>query len=294
MNQTPAVVVGVDGGRTDESALIWAVRHAARTGRRLVAVHASEPEALAAQAVGAGAAGVEALLDSERERVDDLRRRVEELGVASGVSATLASHRGSPLRALLEHQDEAGIIVVGTGRKGAIAEWVLGSTSIGVAAHATCPVAVINPEVQVDRLTHGRIGVAVDGSADSRAGARSAVEYADRVGCAVVLVSTWFLEMVDGYVVTEPDSPEWAELVGRRTEMLEEVAREITADHPQVRVEVQVHRGPTVATIVGLAQEWDAVVAGSRGLGTFQGRLLGSVSQRLMRAAPCPVVVVTR
>jgi nucleotide-binding universal stress UspA family protein len=36
----------------------------------------------------------------------------------------------------------------------------------------------------------------------------------------------------------------------------------------------------------------DAIVCGTRGYGTLSGAVLGSVAQRLLHVAPCPVVVV--
>lgn len=293
MERTRPVVVGADGGRTDGAAMKWAARHAKRTGRPLLVVHASEPEALAAQAVGAGATGITALLEAEQERTDELAAAIAALGEEVGIETRFELHRGSPVRAILEHQDEAAVIVVGTGRRGALREWVLGTTSLGVTAHATCPVVVVNPDVEVGGLIHDRIGVAVDGSPDSRVAAELAVRYASRVGTSVVAVNTWYLEMVGGYVVTEPDSPEWQKLDADRTAMLEEVLAPSREAYPDVEVETVVRRGPTVPTILELAEEWDMIVVGSRGLGSVQGRLLGSVSQRLMRQSPCPVLVGT-
>jgi nucleotide-binding universal stress UspA family protein len=288
-----AVVVGADGGGTDGPALRWAALHASRTGLPLVAVHASEPEALAARAAGAGAPDITALLEAEDARADNVRAVVARLGEELGIEATAVVERGSPVRALLEHQGEAELIVVGTGRKGALEEFVLGTTSIGVAAHATVPVVIINPEVDVDALTTGRVAVAVDGSPDSEAAVRAAVAYAARTGSTVTAVTAWYLEVVNGYVVTEPDSPEWQQIERDRAAMLKDVLRPSLAAHPDVKVDVDVRRGPIVGTLRQAATEADLVVVGSRGRGSFAGRLLGSVSQRVMRAATCPVMVVT-
>lgn len=292
-NEGRPVVVGSDGGGTDGAAVRWAAQHARTTGRKLVVVHASEPEALAARAAGAGAPDITTLLEAEEVRVEQIRERVAALGAELGIEASLSVERGSPVRALLEHQDEASILVVGTGRKGALEEFVLGTTSIGVAAHATIPVVVVNPEVDVDALTHGRVGVAVDGSDDSVVAARAAVEYADKVGKRLVALTTWYLEVVDGYVVTEPDSPEWRAIEAERRQMLQDALAPALEKHPDVQVEQLVRRGPVVGTIVDVARELDLVVMGSRGMGGLRGRLLGSVSQRVMRTAPCPVAVIT-
>lgn len=288
-----SVVVGADGGGTDGPALRWAALHASRTGLPLLAVHASEPEALAARAAGAGAPDITALLEAEDVRAEHARTTVARLAEELGIEASAVVERGSPVRALLEHQDEAELIVVGTGRKGALEEFVLGTTSIGVAAHATVPVVVINPEVDIDALTTGRIAVAVDGSSDSEAAARAAVAYAARTGSTVTAVTAWYLEVVDGYVVTEPDSPEWKQIEKDREAMLRRVLEPALEHHPDVTVELDVRRGPIVGTLREAARAADLVVVGSRGRGSFAGRLLGSVSQRVMRSATCPVMVVT-
>lgn len=287
------IVVGADGGGTDGPALRWAALHASRTGRPLLAVHASEPEALAARAAGAGAPDITALLEAEEVRGDNVRTAVAGLAEELGIEASVSVERGSPVRALVEHQDRAALIVVGTGRKGALEEFVLGTTSIGVAAHAAVPVVVINPEVDVDALTRGRIAVAVDGSKDSRTAARAAVAHAAVTGSTVVALTAWYLEVVDGYVVTEPDSPEWQQIEQGRQAMLQDVLRPALEEHPGVPVELEVRRGPIVGTLRAASQDLDLIVVGSRGRGSFTGRLLGSVSQRVMRSASCPVMVVT-
>lgn len=288
-----SIVVGADGGASDGPALRWAAKLAHRTGLPLVAVHSSEPEALAARAAGAGAPDITALLEAEDARAKTVRETVTALAEELGITATTVVERGSPVRSLLEHQGQAALIVVGTGRKGALEEFVLGTTSIGVAAHATVPVVVINPEVDVEALDTGRIAVAIDGSDDSEAAARAAVRYAALSGSSITAVTAWYLEVVNGYVVTEPDSPEWKQIERDREEMLRDVLRPALQDHPDVQVDYQVRRGPIVPTLTEASRDVDLVVVGSRGRGAFTGRLLGSVSQRVMRSAVCPVMVVT-
>lgn len=285
------VVVGVAGDGRDEVAFTWALSLAQRAGTELVVVHSSEPEVLAARMAGGDAVAVTSVLEAEEDTVAALRERVADAAEAAGVGASVESHRGSPVAAILAHEEEAALLVVGTGRKGPVEEFLLGSTSLGVAAHARTPVAVVNPDVRVDELTHGVVGVGVDGSPDSARAARAALALAALTGSSVSAVTTWFLEVVDGYVVTEPDSPEWAEVERRRSEVLEAVLREARAAYPEVPVESGVRRGPVVPTLVGAASAWDALVVGSRGHGGVRGRLLGSVSQRVMRTAPCPVVL---
>jgi nucleotide-binding universal stress UspA family protein len=59
-------------------------------------------------------------------------------------------------------------------------------------------------------------------------------------------------------------------------------------------VEVYARLGRPDAEIVGLADELGAglIVLGSRGLGSLRRALMGSVSDSVVRHAPCPVLVV--
>lgn len=61
-----------------------------------------------------------------------------------------------------------------------------------------------------------------------------------------------------------------------------------------VTIEKEVAFGHPAHEVVAIAKQRDAymVVCGSRGHSAVQGLLLGSVSDRVVRTAPCPVVVV--
>jgi nucleotide-binding universal stress UspA family protein len=50
--------------------------------------------------------------------------------------------------------------------------------------------------------------------------------------------------------------------------------------------------GPPAETLVRLSAEVDLIVVGARGLGALKRLLLGSVSERVLRHAACPVLIV--
>ena len=81
-----------------------------------------------------------------------------------------------------------------------------------------------------------------------------------------------------------------------------EAGQEATAITGQVQTELglagaetRVLRGDPASAICQLAEELDAaaIVIGSRGRGGFKRAVLGSVSDHVVRNAPCPVVVCT-
>ena len=68
------------------------------------------------------------------------------------------------------------------------------------------------------------------------------------------------------------------------------IAREAGAE----KVRAFIKNGPPARTIVAWAKdkEVDLIVLGSRGLGSVEGYLLGSVSHKVTGLAKCPVLVV--
>ena len=80
-----------------------------------------------------------------------------------------------------------------------------------------------------------------------------------------------------------------AEMAEARDE-LERTAAELTSSRVDKRIVV----GDIGGSICSLAGELhvDVIVVGSHGRGTFERILLGSVSEQVVRHAPCPVLVV--
>ncbi len=101
------------------------------------------------------------------------------------------------------------------------------------------------------------------------------------------------------YITLETGGPNWKTVIDeieagarqRARELLEKVEKAF----PQgVQTTVLVTVGDPAAEIVKVAEETgaDLIVVGSRGLNRMQGMLLGSVSDRVVHLAHCPVLVV--
>jgi nucleotide-binding universal stress UspA family protein len=95
-------------------------------------------------------------------------------------------------------------------------------------------------------------------------------------------------------------APAWAEQGPARRRALEESAiRQLTALTPsgwseQHRVTIAVKEGQPFVEIVKYAREHeiDLIVIGTHGRGAVAHALLGSVAERVVRKAPCPVLTV--
>jgi nucleotide-binding universal stress UspA family protein len=79
----------------------------------------------------------------------------------------------------------------------------------------------------------------------------------------------------------------------RRVKIRERVG-ELQSQGLDVEAVIRTTHGATANVIAEIATDVDAdaIVCGTRGFGTLSGAVLGSVAQKLLHVAPCPVVVV--
>ncbi|QBF46833.1 universal stress protein [Janibacter limosus] len=285
-----AVVAAVDGSHRDAAVIEWAGAEAVALSAPLHLVHAVD--------LGTPLSAYGELLTSpeivDRVEQESVRVVTEARATAEaarpGLAVTTALPTGSPSGALLAAAEGARVLVVGSARKNRAERIVLGTTSMSVVAHAPCPVVLV-PE-NADATGDGRVVVGIDGSEHSTLAFQHALDAAARRGKKVTTVTSWNVEVVGGVVVTEPGTPEWETVDARYRDMAE---RTIAADrqaHPEIEVDVQVVHGRAADSLVEVAEGADLLLVGSRGRGGFRGMLLGSVSQRVLALATCPVAIL--
>ena len=137
----------------------------------------------------------------------------------------------------------------------------------------------------------GLIVVGVDGSEESKAALRFAVDEARLRGLRLRVVHAWFAypAIADGMPVVPED---WAALGETARTFVEQFVAEVAAEHEGVELEAAAVHGTAANVLVDESRVADLLVVGSRGHGGFTGLLLGSVSQQCVHHAACPVVVV--
>jgi nucleotide-binding universal stress UspA family protein len=141
------------------------------------------------------------------------------------------------------------------------------------------------PGVQDGPARH--IVVGVDGSASSLDALRWAAAQADRTGASLDAVIAWQYPYVyGGFPVS--DSVDWR-LSAQRT-LDDAVAAALGEDGPKVTTTVR--EGDAAGALLAASATAELLVVGHRGHGGFTELLLGSVSQRVVTHATCPVVVI--
>ena len=133
-----------------------------------------------------------------------------------------------------------------------------------------------------------RVVVGVDGSEPSARALDWAVTEAAYRGAPLHLVTAWLFPMAEGYALTAT-VPQVHEAAG---EVCERAADDVRRRAPQLRVSTETVQHTPGPALVAASDPADLLVVGSRGLGGFEGLVMGSVSQYCARHASCTVVVV--
>jgi len=136
-----------------------------------------------------------------------------------------------------------------------------------------------------------RIVVGVDGSTQSTAALRWAVEEARLRGATVEAWHAWYVGFAaDPFAAGVLVDEEALEAAARTA--LDEVVDRVDAGALAEPVKRVLVRGMAASALLDAARGADLLVVGSRGVGGFAGLLLGSVSQHVISHTGCPVVVV--
>lgn len=142
-----------------------------------------------------------------------------------------------------------------------------------------------------------RILVPFDGSKHAEAGLKMAVEIAALTRAEITILTVFrhhsMLEASFSMVrATEPGNVEDAMRAHARD--VADHAKKIALDAGAKNVRAFIKEGQPARTIVAWAMEKDVdlIVLTSRGMGSIEGYLLGSVSSKVTALAECPVLVV--
>jgi nucleotide-binding universal stress UspA family protein len=195
-------------------------------------------------------------------------------------------------RVATEH--EGDLLVVGSSHRGRLGRVFPGSVGRRLLHGAPCAVAVA-PVGYRDRSERAvrRVGIAYDGSAESRRALAAGRALAEAAHASAVVLT-----------VAEPDA--WGEpgrLIGKGMPNLhasvredrEREAKEAVAELPRdLDPQWQVLDGRPGKALIAATETVDLLVAGSRGYGRPGQVLLGSLTAELVEASACPVLVVPR
>jgi nucleotide-binding universal stress UspA family protein len=281
------IVLASDGSQDARRAVQWLATLPVPAGTqiRVVSVVTLPPSPLDIPTIREYYRG---LRDAARTVAEDAARVLAGRGLM--VDARVCE--GEPRARILAeaHDWEADLLVVGAKGLGAVKRFLLGSVSTGVVHGAHCGVAVVRGEARPP----ARVLLACDGSADALA----AVRY---VG-ALPLAPNTSVRLL-AVVPPMPAIPIASEIAGTPWPPAPEVIAEATAHMERSLVEAEAALGRSAAervvtvgdpasAILDAGRTADLIVMGARGLGAVGRMMIGSVSERVLQHAECPVLIV--
>lgn len=287
------VVAAVDGSEAAKQAVRWAATTAHRRGvpLRLAASYAT-PRMFYSGDLIPQQEFFRDLEGEAQEKIEEARDIARQMAPDLDIEESVVE--GGAIEMLLDISTHVTMIVMGSRGRGGLSGMVMGSVSMAVVSHASCPVVIVREDSHVgEDNKDGPVVVGADGSEVSRQAVEHAFAEADARGCDLVALRTW-LDMplrTSARGITAPQMS-WDEVEREQAEQLDERLRPLTEKYADVPVTKKVARDRPVSALATEAESAQLLVVGSHGRGGFKGMLLGSTSRALLQFAPCPLMVV--
>jgi nucleotide-binding universal stress UspA family protein len=280
------IVVGYDGSAQARDALAAGLRLARATRAPLVLGGAYGPDNVLSP---------DELEARGREVREQLRRVGQELPSGLPFAVEQTAVPGASAAAALQKLAEAvhpRALVLGSCHRGPVGRVLMGSVAERLLNGAPCSV-VVAPRGLAERepAELRTVCVGFDARAEGWTALQRAAQIATASGAHLRIV------MVLSRLQETPTMPVFpAEAVAERHLRAEiELDRAVRSVARRLEPDGLLVRGKPDTVLAEQAEQGvDLIVTGSRGYGPLRRVLLGSVSTALMRAAPCPVMVVPR
>jgi len=215
------------------------------------------------------------LEEEVRQEVQAVKAEAASLGAAV---ETLVRQSQLPYAAIVAAAEEirADVIILGRSGRTALARLLMGSVTARVIGYSPVDVLVIPPEAS---LGFARLLVASDGSSYSEAAWKAALTLAKRGESRLFAVSA---AREEGEII---------EAQGIIHRLLEAANQE---GIPLQGISPQGQQPDDAIVQVALRNEVNLIIMGSHGRTGLPRLLMGSVTERVIGQAPCPVLVVKK
>jgi nucleotide-binding universal stress UspA family protein len=232
----------------------------------------------------------------QRRAAEDAVEKTRERLADCQVRVTSTIRDGHPAEEILQRAEAMGadLIVAGSRGLSVLDRFLLGSTTERLLKHAHCDVLVSRPAAPSVEPAPGerlRVMVAYDGSPAANGAIDDLVRLPLGTLSEVRMVSVLSLLKSFRMDILQHLSNEWArEKEAAERAALAAAARLEAAGYD--RVQVRIEESDDVAHhLIELAEQWpaDLLMTGANGHSRIEKFLLGSVSTRLTRHAPCAI-----
>ena len=268
------LLLSSDGSEFSEGAIREAILLAKTCSSKLYVISVAEVPDIREFADTYPLAAVEKLEAAIRQHLESVKERVEKEGV---VCEIILSRGPEPYKYIVDEAAKNNVELIIMGRHGrtGITRIMMGSVTAKVIGEAPCKVLVVP---RFSRISLDKILVPTDGSIYSDLAMREAVSIAKRIGSSLI-----------GLSVYKRDAN--FELAEASVGIVKEVA-----EREGVKVEALTLKGEPHEVIVDTVEKKNAgfMVVGSHGRSGIERLLMGSVTERLIGHAGCPILIVRK
>jgi nucleotide-binding universal stress UspA family protein len=294
------IICAVDGSEWSQWGVQTLEALAERRPEHVTLLHVIDKSSLRTAKSKTGAMDKRALTAMEKAGQVMLREAERSAKVALGQAALsprttfsrlLAYGTIAPTIVEQARRRKADLILIGSRGLSDIKGFLLGSTSRRVASMAGCSLLVVKERLSTLR----RVTLAVDDSRPSRVAAQFLRSHILPESAAVTILSSAESPVSDlaaRYLSASQISALMQPVIERSTRLVNSLRDEFIAEGRTAITKVHVNH--VIDTIVKdvEADHADLLVVGSRGLTKSERFHLGSVSESLLRHAPCSVLIV--
>lgn len=283
------ILFPTDGSDIATSVFTYALDIAARHDASVYVLHVADTTRDSITRLGREVIDV---LEREGERiVEDLSARATE----NGVSVVTDVQQGVPHETIVDYSDAADIdlIVMPTHGRGGLHRFLLGSVTERVVNTASVPVLTVTPDGADSReftYPNQNVLVPTDGSQGAEIALQEGIDLAEASGASLHLL--YVIETASLGIDVRSAVAE-GELTDRANDILDS-ARQRAQSGAVEDVTTSVAYGRPYQEITSYveSQDIDMVVLGTHGQTDFSRYTLGSVSAKLLRTSPVPVMTI--
>ena len=233
-------------------------------------------------------------VDASERTADEILTSASELATVAGTSVVREIRRGSPRDRILEYaaSHDIEIIVMGSHGRRRVGRLALGTETQGVVRDASVPVLVVRASDDVRKIyPFERVLVPTDGSDHANAALEIGIQTAAETGAALDLLSVVSVTRYGAGVETD----QLIDHLQKNARIaLESTAENATEEGIDVRTAVTVGTVHREISAYAESEDADLLVMGTRGRSEIDRdrELIGSVTERVLRTAPAPVLTV--
>ena len=285
---TPDVVilVGFDGSDDSLAALSFAASEAAAREGRLHIVYAVDDTVLNS------AWGIVFDVEAVRRGGQDLLAQAREAAHARGVPLERIDTEcllGQPAAVLSRLSESSSLVVVGRRAESGDHSMFVGSTAVGLAGTAGCPV-VMASGLTLAEGHRGVIGVGLDPGAHGIVAVEWAMKRARRLGSRVVVTSVVKKPTARLFGGSEPSEDQRGRAVADVRQRVQAAVDVLAGEIPDVKVEVDIRYGSPVDELVAVSGEVDLLIVGVHP--SFPTYSVGGIVRGLMAHSACTLGLI--